>query len=159
MLCGRFLFHTRAHSRQKHTTPVRVTSSGQSHKTSSQGKMGKAVLHSTKRKPSSFWWMIGSSLQRLVPESKSKDWRALLQLACLQDKLLTWYILVWRMKKKIRYTLDYNCGPLWTTTALLSKMHNIIFLQFWKTQQHRTNPSHVHIRLLSTSTRLTPNIK
>lgn len=104
-----FISHLSSLKAETHNT-VRVTSSGQSHKTSSQGKMGKAVLHSTKRKPSSFWWMIGSCLQRVVPESKSKDWRALLQLACLQDKLLTWYILVWRMKKK--------SDILWTTTVV-----------------------------------------
>lgn len=58
-------------------------------------------------------------------------------------------------KKKIRYSLNYNCGPLWTTSASLSKMQNIIFLRFWKTQHHRTNPSNVQIGILSTSVKLT----
>lgn len=67
--CGSFLFHTRAHSRQKHTTPVKAISSCQSHKTSSHRKRQQ---HSTKRKPNSFWWMIVSSLHHVVPESKSR---------------------------------------------------------------------------------------
>lgn len=44
---------------------------------------------------------------------------------------------------------------LWTTTASLSKMQNIIFLKFWKTQHHGTNPSNVQTGILSTSVKLT----
>lgn len=54
MPCGRFLFHTRANSKQKHTSPVRAISSCHSYKTSPKGRLAGSCYIAQRQKTVDF---------------------------------------------------------------------------------------------------------